>query len=305
MVANRDFNYRLIEDWGRGPAGREFGVVAGIAADSQDRIYVASRRPKPCVLVYDSQGCFLTSWGEEVFVQVGGLHGLSVSQEDHVYCTDVLEHTVCKFSLEGELLMTLGTPGRAGEPDMPFNMPTQAAASPSGDIYVSDGYGQSRIHCLSPEGELLRSWGSKGTGPGQFNTPHGICIDSRGRALVADRGNNRIQVFDADGIFLAEWPMPAPNDVYIDKDDHVYASDGIFNLEGERLAQVEGMMGHILSFSGVQEASRLQLTKVEGMMGHGLCVDSRGDIYWSTVGEIVPGRGFVETANLVKKLERA
>jgi sugar lactone lactonase YvrE len=187
---------------------------------------------------------------------------------------------------------------------MPFKMPTKAVASPAGDIYVSDGYGQSRVHRFSADGELLRSWGSQGTGPGQFTTPHAICIDNRGRVLVADRGNNRIQVFDAEGAFLDEWAMPAPNDVYIDNQDNVYASDGVFNLEGERLAQVEGMMGHILSFTGVQEASRLRLTKVEGMMGHSLCVDSRGDIYWSTVGQVVPGRGFAETPNLVKKFER-
>ena len=280
IVGTGDFQYRVIDDWGRGPEGREFGVVAGLAVDAQDRIYVGSRKPVPCILVYSSDGRFLTSWGEGVFTVVGGVHGLFISEEGHIYCGDALDHTIRKFTLDGELLMTLGIPGQPGEPEMPFNMPTKAVLSPSGEIFVSDGYGQARVHRFSPNGELLGSWGSEGTGPGQFNTVHGIAVDKRGRVLVADRGNSRVQVFDAEGVFLEEWPMSSPNDVYIDKHDNVYASDGIFNLAGERLA------------------------RIEEMMGHNICVDSHDNIYWATVGITDPERGFIETANLVKKFER-
>lgn len=163
---------------------------------------------------------------------------------------------------------------------MPFNMPTKAVLAPSGEIFVSDGYGQSRIHRFSSEGELLCSWGAPGAGPGEFDTPHSIWVDRRDRVLVADRGNNRVQVFDSEGTYLDEWPMPSPNDIFINKDDRVYAGDGIFTLDGERLA-------HIPEISG-----------------HALCVDSRGNIYWSTVGINHPQHGFVETANLVKKFEK-
>ena len=280
IVGTGKYQYRVIEDWGRGPRGREFGVVAGMAVDSQDRIYVATRNPEPCVLVFNSDGRFLTSWGQDVFTEVGGIHGLYISDEDIVHCADAFDHTVRTFTTDGRLLTTIGTSGQPGAPDMPFNMPTKAVLAPSGDIFVSDGYGQSRIHRFSPKGELLRSWGAPGTGPGEFDTPHSIWVDRRGRVLVADRGNNRVQVFDADGAYLSGWPMPSPNDIFIDSNDYVYAGDGIFNLDGKRLAHVPEISGHAL------------------------CVDSLGDIYWSTVGINDPERGFVETANLVKKFER-
>jgi len=286
MVGSGKFQYRVVEGWGRGPEGREeLGQAIAVAVDSQDRVYVASRDPEPCVLVFDREGHFLTSWGEDVFVVVGGLHGIWIGNEDQVYCTVALNHAVHKFTTEGELLATLGTPGQPGAPGMPFNMPTKAVLSPWGEIFVSDGYGQERIHRFSPDGELLLSWGCKGTGPGQFDTPHGIWADRRGRVLVADRANNRVQVFDADGDFLSEWTgLGWPNDIYIDHDGNAYIAEAhngisILNLDGELLARW-----------GEKGPAPGQFAD----MPHGLGVDSHGDLY---VAEVV-------APNLFQKFER-
>src|SRR5262249_34409985 len=145
-------------------------------------------------------------------------HGIWIGPDDSVYLTDDNGHAVRKFTIEGKLLLTLepcGRPSDTGVRDMdyrtircgagPFNLPTNLATSPRGELYVTDGYGNARVHKFSPDGKLLRSWGEPGTGPGQFNLPHGIGIDSQGRVFVADRENSRLQLFSPDGDFLEEW----------------------------------------------------------------------------------------------------
>ena len=280
------FQYRVVEGWGRGPDGRDdFGQAVGVAVDSQDRAYIVSRNPEPCVLVFDREGRFLNSWGQEVFTVLGGIHGIWIGNGDQVCCSDALNHMVHLFTTDGVLLRSLGTPGQPAAPGQPFNKPTKAVLSPSGDILISDGYDQERIHRFSSSGELLLSWGSKGAGPGQFDTPHGIWVDGRNRVLVADRANNRLQVFDADGGYLSEWTgLGWPNDIYIDHEDNVYVAEAyngisIFNLDGE-----------LLDRWGEKGPAPGQFAD----MPHGLCVDSRGDLY---VAEVV-------TPNLFQKFER-
>jgi DNA-binding beta-propeller fold protein YncE len=280
MTVEGTYKYDVLKDWGRGPTGRKLGVINGIAVDSHDHVYIATRKPVPCVMVFNREGDFLQSWGEDVFVTVGGIHGISISSDDEVFTTDCLDHTVHKFTTDGQLIMTIGTRGQIGEPGLPFNRPTRAVAGPSGDIFVSDGYGQSRIHRFSPEGELLCSWGAPGTGPGEFDTPHAINVDRLNRVLVADRANGRVQVFDAEGNYLSEWPTKPPNDIYIDQNDNIFAGDCIFNLDGERIAQSDEIFCHAL------------------------CGDSHGDIYWSTVGYADVNGQFVEASNKLKKLVR-
>ena len=191
--------YDVDENWGRESFGSDFGVINGIAVDSQDRVYIANRKPEPRVLVFDPDGQFLASWGEDIFLKVGGIHGIKINREDEVFITDIEDHLVHQFTTDGKLVLSLGRRGQVGPTDMPFNRPTMAASNPGGDIFVSDGYGQFRIHRFSRNGDHICSWGSEGTGTGEFALPHGINVDPLDRVLVADRENARVQIFDQDG----------------------------------------------------------------------------------------------------------
>jgi DNA-binding beta-propeller fold protein YncE len=174
-------------------------------------------------MVFNRYGEFLTTWGEGVF---GGAHGIHISPDDYVYTTDVANHTVRKFTLDGKLLLTLGTENQPGKEGEPFNQPTGVAVSPSGEIYVSDGYGQSRVHKYSQDGKLLHSWGTKGDGPGQFHTPHGVWVDRDNRVYVADLLNNRIQIFNYGGKYIDQWTdLLAPTTLFIDPENTVYVPE--------------------------------------------------------------------------------
>jgi sugar lactone lactonase YvrE len=275
IVGTGDFRYRVVDGWGRGTQGcADFGEAIAVAVDSQDRVFIASRRPKPRVLVFNHDGELLSTWGEHVFTVLGGIHSIWISPQDQVICADTLHHAVHRFTIDGELLETYGTPGQPGAPGTPFNMPTKAVMAPSGEIFVADGYGQERVHRFSSQGELLCSWGSMGDGAGQFDTPHGIWADRRGRVLVADRANDRVQVFNTDGMFLTEWTgLGWPNDLYVDENDHVYIAEAhqgisVFDLDGNLLARWGKGPD-----SGEPFAD----------MPHGLCVDSHGDLYVAEV----------------------
>ncbi|MCZ6636478.1 MAG: peptidyl-alpha-hydroxyglycine alpha-amidating lyase family protein [bacterium] len=265
------YKYRVIEEWGRGSEGREIGgVVPDVAVDSQGRVYVTRRDPA-AILVYDSGGRFLTVWGDDILTNP---HSLWIDPADQIYCADVDDHTVRIFSTGGEVLQTLGTPDQIGTPGLPFNRPTKAMAAPSGEIFVSDGYGQHRVHRFSPDGERILSWGEEGTGPGQFALPHDLWVDRRNRVLVTDRTNHRIQLFDFDGNFLEAWTdIRSPNDIHIDADDIVYVAEAphrisLFNLDGV-----------LLSRWGDEGTAPGQFIDAP----HGICVDSHGDIYITEV----------------------
>src|SRR5581483_7013497 len=207
IVGSGDFTYRVAEGWEQLPAGWSHRDVAGVAVDSGDRVYVFNRGEHP-VLVYDRDGRFLRSWGEGVFTNP---HGITIGADDRVYCTDAGDHTVRIFTPHGALLQTLGAPGVASASGIvddyrsiqrgapPFNRPTNLALAPNGDLYVSDGYGNARVHCFRPDGALRCSWGEPGTAPGQFQVPHAIAVAADGRVLVADRENSRVQVFSPQG----------------------------------------------------------------------------------------------------------
>ena len=270
MVSDR-YHYRVVEGWGRGPEGKEMGgVTPGVVTDSRDRVYMARRDP-PGILVYDREGRYLTTWGEDMLANP---HGLWIDADDRIYCADIDDHTVRIFTTEGEVLQTLGTPNQIGGPGMPFNRPTKAMAAASGDIFVSDGYGQHRIHRFSADGELILSWGEEGTGPGQFALPHDLWIDRRDRVLVADRENNRIQLFDFEGNFLDAWTdVQDPNDMYVDDDDVLYVSEAplrvsVFDLDGKLLARW-----------GEKGAAPGQFMEPV----HGIWGDAHGDLYITEV----------------------
>ena len=266
------FTYRVDVGWGTLPDGIEFGWVPGVAVDSRDRLYVYSRSEHPMV-VFDREGNFVASWGEDVLKDA---HGIFIDAEDRIFCVERNTHCVRQLTVEGELVMTMGTPDREGPDGEPFNKPTDIAFDSQGYMYVSDGYGNRRVHKFTPEGEKILSWGEEGKGPGQFDFPHCVRIDRNDRVMVADRTNDRIQFFDTDGKYTGEWSgLHKPDTIHIDDDDIVYIAElenrvSIWTLEGKKLAEWGG--GEKSDLPG----------EFKGFP-HGIWTDSRGDLY---VGQV-------------------
>ena len=202
-LGSGQFTYAVDDTWGRLPDGWSFKEVGAVGVDRNDNVYVFNRGEHP-VIVFDREGNFLRSWGEGFFKRA---HGLHVGPDDSLYLTDDGDHTVRKCTLDGKVLLTLGIPGKPSPymSGLPFHQCTHTALAPNGDIYVSDGYGNARVHKFSPDGKLLFSWGESGSDPGQFNLVHNITCDPDGWVYVADRENHRVQVFDGNGTFEAQW----------------------------------------------------------------------------------------------------
>jgi DNA-binding beta-propeller fold protein YncE len=229
--------YEVLEGWGKLPEGWDFVEVGAAAADSQDRVYALNRGEHPMV-VFDRDGNFLTSWGEDIFTERRG-HGICIDADDCVYCVDDGDHTVRKFTSDGKLLLTLGVPFRVsdtgyvrGQPfsvkrsGPPFNRPTGVAVGPDGDMFVADGYGNTRVHRFAPDGRLLYSWGEPGSGPGEFRLVHAVGADKDGTVYVADRLNNRVQVFTGKGEYITQWPdVYQPDDLFLDNEGHVIIAE--------------------------------------------------------------------------------
>ncbi|MCC7175384.1 MAG: 6-bladed beta-propeller [Bryobacterales bacterium] len=185
------------------PDGWKFGRVSAVAVDPAGNVYVFHRGNKADpIVVFSPQGQYLRSWGKGLFANP---HGIRIDRQNHVWVTDTNLHMVMEFTSEGQLLRSWGVKGKAGATPDTFNRPTDVAFLPSGDFFVTDGYGNSRVVKFSREGKYLMEWGKRGTGPGEFDLPHAIVIDSRQNLYVSDRENNRIQIFDANGTFLRQW----------------------------------------------------------------------------------------------------
>jgi hypothetical protein len=290
-----DYQYQADENWNDIVID---GVASDVATDSRDRVYVAVRTSEAfdnytgVILVLDQNGNFLRSFGDD---KLRMPHHIWISDDDEIYLTDYFDHVVRKYSTDGRLLQVIGTPSQPGNPDGgPFNMPTCAVrANISGDVFVSDGYRQNRVHRFSYEGDLKLSWGtgdlnlydedtwgskSKASiGPGEFHCPHSVSVDRYDRVYIMDRGNDRIQVFDDDGNYLNEWATPNPNQAVIDKNDVMHTASGnprkvfLTNLDGEKI----GSWGD-------------EGTEPWQFMGgpHGLWIDSHDDIYVAQVGAV-------------------
>jgi DNA-binding beta-propeller fold protein YncE len=231
-------NIRFGEEPDTMPAGWKFGRVSAVAVNSQREVFVFQRGPKADpIVVFNPKGEYLRSWGKGMF---GNPHGMRVDKDDNVWVTDNGDHQVMKFSRDGKLLLTLGTKKKPGTDDKTFNRPTDIAFGRNGDVYISDGYGNSRVVKFSPEGRFVQTWGDRGTGPGQFNTPHSIAIDSKGLVYVSDRENNRIQIFDAAGKFLKQWKhLGATQNIFITPSDEMWIithRDNIENITYDTLA---------------------------------------------------------------------
>jgi outer membrane protein assembly factor BamB len=190
--------YRVVRGWPQ--AGCPQVQCRGIDGDHRGRIYVAGNEQHP-VLMLDAAGKYLGDWGRGV---LAAPHGVRV-QGKTVWVTDVKTHQVHQFTRKGELICSFGRKGEAGDAPDQFDRPTDFAFGPDGAVYISDGYGNTRVVCLKPNGEVRKIWGEKGDGPGQFDLVHAIAIDRQGLVYVGDRNNSRIQIFDLDGNFKGQW----------------------------------------------------------------------------------------------------
>jgi DNA-binding beta-propeller fold protein YncE len=202
------------------PDGWTMGSCSAVAVNRRGEILLFHRGKHP-LICFNATGKFLRSWGDDL---VHTAHGLRVDRDDNVWVTDIGNHRVFKFDLSGKLLLSLGN-GKPGAADDQFNKPTDIAFDPDGEFFVSDGYGNARILKFSANGKLIKSWGTAGQGPGEFNLPHAIVVDSRGRVLVGDRENNRIQVFDREGALLEIWPGFAPYGLAFDNEGVLFVAD--------------------------------------------------------------------------------
>jgi sugar lactone lactonase YvrE len=254
---------------------------------------------------FDASGKFVRGFGEGMFIHP---HGLHVDRDGNIWVTDDRGangrgHQVLKFSPEGKALMTLGRPGVAGNGPDTFNAPTDVAVAPNGDIFVSDGHGgntNARIVKFSADGKFIKAFGRRGSGPGEFALNHSLAFDSAGRLFVADRANNRIEIFDQDGNFIAAWrQFGRPSGIYIDAKDTLYATDSESNQNlnpgfkrGVRIGSARD--GKVTAFIPDPLPARDGSGPGNSSWGEGVTADADGNVYvgmnaTKTVEKYVPG----------------
>ena len=277
QVGDGQFKYEVIENWGRLPDGWSFGRVTGVAVDSEDRVYICQQLQNPPVVVFDSEGKYLDSWGTGVIVEPHTIYIGSdyIGSGDVIYLADRGAHVALKLSLSGEVLLELGNRGQPSDTGCtedegevlraagPFNRPTRLFPAFFGDLYVSDGYRNSRVHRFSDDGQLIASWGEPGSGaPGKIRSPHSLWLDGNGKVYVCDRLNNRIQIFSSNGEFLTQWSgLQLPTDLHIDRHGTIYLAErpdnegidgwiSILDEEGHRLARWSTPRGHQIWVDG-------------------------------------------------------
>jgi sugar lactone lactonase YvrE len=265
ILGSGDYRYDMEWDWGTTPDDWTLGWIGGVATDSQDRVYVYNRGTHPMV-VFDPEGNVLSHWGDDFLPHA---HGIYIDGDDILWLTDQKAQAVFKCTTDGEILQTIGIPGQIGAEGVPFHDPTDAFPTASGEIFVSDGYGNARCHRFSAAGELMASWGTPGTKTGEFVLPHSVWVDPRDRVWVADRENRRIQLFDRDGAFIEEWTgIDRPTDFHAVDDEAVFVAEldagiAVLDLDGGVVARF-GTMG-----KGPNEF----------VAPHGIWVDSQGCLY--------------------------
>ena len=318
ILGSGEHRYRVVQNWARLPDGWQLTDVGAVAVDSRDRIYVFNRGDHPMIM-FDRDGNFLRSWGEGLFTRA---HGLSIDADDNLYCTDDGDHTVRKCTTDGKVLLTIGIPKQPA-PFMsgdPFHRCTHTALSPQGEIYVSDGYGNARVHKFTPDGKLIRSWGEPGSDPGQFNIVHNVVTDADGWVYVADRENHRVQVFDGNGRYETQWnnlhrPCTLcccggrkPNFIIGELGPGMPVNRRVPNL-GPRLSIVDAGGTRIARLGGEDGPG---LAPGKFLAPHGLALDSQGNIYvgevgvtdWATSFPDTPMPPEVRRSRCLQKLEK-
>ena len=286
IVGSGDYTYEMDADWAKVPEGWAMPTAA-VFGDSNDRVYAFNRDPDHPVCIFDKDGNFLWSWGQGL---IAFAHAIIIDKDENVWLVDRNTHEVHKYTKEGAHLLTIGRKGQRSDTGAdpedysstafqavthggpPFNMPAGIAFNDEGQIFIADGYANARVHKFTPQGDLIKSWGGPGDGAGEFRLPHGIWIDRHERVLVADRENDRVQVFTQEGEYISTWPtkLIGPALFYVDSDDTVYVPEhngGLFSvlsLEGELITQ----WGSELHRSC-----------------HGVWADSNKDLYFVMPGE--------------------
>lgn len=280
-----DRQYELVEGWGQLPAGWKWGQVGAVAVDSKDQVHVFTRTEHP-YMIFDRSGKFVWSWGRGIFEDA---HGICITPSGDVFLVDRVPQIVLKFTGDGRHLLTVGERGQPSDTGYtdenktvthagpPFHHPTDVSIAAEGGFYVSDGYRNCRVHKYSADGELLFSWGEPGEGKGQFNLVHSVW-EHKGKVYVADRQNNRIQIFTPKGEYIDTWPgFLQPCKIYVDNEDIMYIAElgdrvSVLDLEGNVLARWGDERSHAPG-------------KFWGP--HGIWTDSEGSIY---VSEVLDGQ---------------
>lgn len=305
------YQYKVVEGFFKRPKKWPFMEVAGVATDNDDNVYVFNRGPYAAVMIFDKEGVFLDGWGKIGFDFIVP-HGISVGPDGSVYTSDTGDHTARRWTNDGKQLLIIGTPLRSApeQSGLPFNRPTQVSVASNGDLYVSDGYGNSHVHCFDSGGQLRFSWGGRGSGPGEFDTIHNVFVDSQDgdKVYAADRYNNRVQIFTSRGEFINQWTdLTLANAVQKGPDGNFYVAEldhriSILSPTGELLARW-GDKGAELDDSNTgaglpSSPSRNPMVKgrVRAEPGaglfcapHGIAVDSLGGFYVAEVSETHAG----------------
>lgn len=300
-----DHQYQLEKNWGRFPEAWKLSSVPGIYVDFRDYVYIMCRSNPP-IIVTDIEGNVIDTWGEGILDRP---HGMFIDEKNRIFCVDGEVHVAYVFQENKEILMTLGVKGSKSDTGAlgkdfrtikrsaePFNYPTHLTAAADGAMYATDGYGNARIHRFSPDGEYEFSWGEPGTEPGQFQLPHCIVISDKNILYVADRHNNRIQLFTPEGKFLDMWTdVIRPAGLCI-RDGLLYVGEckqtltfddapsriSIFTLDGRLVSRLENLD----TLDTIDKTSILPNELYRCV--HSISVDSEGSIYVTEVGQNHP-----------------
>ena len=279
-------HYVVDTTWPKKPERFKWAQMAGIVVDKQDQIYIFTRS-QPTVQVYKTDGTMVRAW---IMEDSSGSHFIRIGPEGNIWTANISEHVVRKYNTKGKLLLTLGVPGIAGADKGHFDKPTDMAILPSGDIFVSDGYGNRRVVHFDANGKYVNQWGQDGDGPGQFALPHSIVADSQNRLYVADRENARVQVFDTKGKLLAVWDdVVTPWGLCMTKKDEIWACGSSVKKDDNGKCLVLPPPDEILVKLDLEGKVLLRVTLDKTMAPpgksgeldwvHAIALDSQGNLY--------------------------
>ncbi|MFG0263404.1 MAG: peptidyl-alpha-hydroxyglycine alpha-amidating lyase family protein [Novipirellula sp. JB048] len=291
--------YRVDPSWPQKPDQFTWQAVPAVAVDQHDHVYVFTRA-KPPIQVYTTDGKLVRSWGEDT---IESAHHLKIDDEGNVWVADIGLHVIRKFSPEGKVLLTIGTPGVSGDDQTHLDKPTDMAIAANGDVFVSDGYGNNRVVHFDAKGNFIKAWGSLGTGPDQFSLPHAMAIDSAGRLYVGDRNNARVMIYDQQGTLLDSWEhVIVPWGFWVTAEDHIwvcgaspmpwmndpaYPGAPLSCPPKDQVLMKFNRHGKVLQLWTIPKGEDGQEQPGEVNWLHGMALDSQGNIY---VGDIIGKR---------------